>query len=39
MKKILNWIPTTSLSEGIKKTVDWYINNSGENYEHRKDIA
>jgi len=39
MKKILNWIPTTSLSDGIKKTVDWYINNSGENYEHRKDIA
>lgn len=30
MKKTLNWSPTTSLREGIKKTVDWYINNVGE---------
>ena len=28
MKKIFNWEPLTSLREGIKKTVEWYINNS-----------
>jgi GDP-L-fucose synthase len=30
MKKILNWVPTTSLRDGIEKTVEWYINNVGE---------
>lgn len=30
MEKILNWSPTTSLREGIRKTVNWYINNVGE---------
>ena len=27
MKKIFNWVPPTSLREGIKKTVEWYIKN------------
>jgi GDP-L-fucose synthase len=27
MKEIFNWIPPTSLEEGIKKTVTWYENN------------
>jgi len=27
MKKIFNWIPPTSLEEGIEKTVEWYIKN------------
>ena len=27
MKKIFNWVPPTSLREGIKKTVEWYIEN------------
>ena len=26
MKKIFNWVPPTSLGEGIEKTVEWYIN-------------
>ncbi len=26
-KKILNWSPKISLEEGIKKTVDWYLEN------------
>ena len=30
MKKILNWVPPTRLRDGIKNTVDWYINNVGE---------
>jgi GDP-L-fucose synthase len=28
LKKIFNWVPPTSLREGIEKTVDWYMNNS-----------
>ena len=31
MRKIFNWVPPTSLKDGIKKTVEWYIN------ENRKD--
>jgi GDP-L-fucose synthase len=27
MKKIFNWVPPTNLQEGIKKTVDWYLEN------------
>ena len=27
MKKIFNWVPPTSLREGIEKTVEWYIKN------------
>lgn len=27
-RKILGWRPTTEFKEGIKKTVDWYLNNS-----------
>ena len=27
LKKIFNWVPPTSLREGIKKTVEWYTNN------------
>lgn len=30
LKKIFNWVPSTSLREGIEKTVEWYINNSRE---------
>jgi len=26
LKNIFNWVPPTSLEEGIKKTVEWYIN-------------
>ncbi len=26
MKEELNWTPETSVEEGIKKTVDWYVN-------------
>lgn len=25
MKQVLNWTPPTSLDEGLKKTVDWYL--------------
>ena len=28
LKKIFNWVPPTSLREGIEKTVEWYLNNS-----------
>lgn len=28
MQKVLNWAPQTSLRDGIKKTVEWYIGNS-----------
>jgi GDP-L-fucose synthase len=31
MQKIFNWRPQTSLRDGIKKTVEWYINNSEGN--------
>lgn len=27
LKNFLNWVPQTSLSEGIQKTIEWYINN------------
>lgn len=27
IKRDLGWIPDTSFSEGIKKTIDWYLNN------------
>lgn len=27
MKKIFNWTPETTLEEGIRKTVEWYVNN------------
>jgi len=27
MKKIFNWVPETTLEEGIKKTVEWYLEN------------
>lgn len=27
MKKALNWEPPTSLREGLKKTIDWYMKN------------
>lgn len=27
MKKIFKWFPPTTLKEGIKKTVDWYLKN------------
>ena len=27
LEKIFNWVPLTSLREGIEKTVEWYINN------------
>jgi len=27
MKKIFNWMPPTALTDGIKKTIDWYENN------------
>jgi GDP-L-fucose synthase len=30
MKKALNWAPPTSLKDGIRKTVDWYLSNVGE---------
>ncbi len=30
MKKILGWIPPTSLEEGLKKTIDWYLANREE---------
>jgi GDP-L-fucose synthase len=26
MRKILNWEPKTNLKDGIKKTINWYIN-------------
>jgi GDP-L-fucose synthase len=28
LRSIFNWVPPTSLKEGIKNTVEWYINNS-----------
>ncbi len=28
LRDIFNWVPPTSLREGIEKTVEWYINNS-----------
>ena len=28
LKEIFNWVPPTSLREGIEKTIEWYINNS-----------
>ena len=28
MKEIFNWVPQTTLEEGIKKTVEWYLTNS-----------
>lgn len=28
LKKIFNWIPPTSLKEGIKETVKWYMDNA-----------
>ncbi|MDR0373377.1 MAG: NAD-dependent epimerase/dehydratase family protein [Nitrososphaerota archaeon] len=31
MKRVLHWIPKTTLRDGVKKTVEWYINNGGEN--------
>ena len=27
IKKAINWRPKTSLSEGLLKTVEWYLNN------------
>jgi|SRR3989344_281481 len=27
VKKILKWEPKTTIEEGLKKTIDWYINN------------
>jgi len=30
MKNVLGWYPPTSLEEGMKKTVDWYIANKEE---------
>jgi GDP-L-fucose synthase len=27
MKEIFKWIPPTTLEEGIKKTIDWYLDN------------
>lgn len=27
LKKIFNWTPPTNLKDGIKKTVEWYLNN------------
>lgn len=32
MKEIFNWVPQTSLEEGIKKTVEWYFK---KNYEKK----
>ena len=26
--KILNWNPEVKLNDGIKKTVEWYVNNN-----------
>ncbi|MFX1329410.1 MAG: GDP-mannose 4,6-dehydratase, partial [Promethearchaeota archaeon] len=31
-KKILNWEPTTSLEEGLKKTIAWFKNNERNQY-------
>lgn len=28
MRKLYNWVPPTSLKNGVKKTVDWYYKNS-----------
>ena len=28
LKKIFNWVPPTSLREGVEKTVEWYLHNS-----------
>jgi len=30
MKRVLNWYPPTSLEEGMKKTIDWYVTNKEE---------
>jgi len=27
MKEVFNWVPSTGLKEGIKKTVEWYLTN------------
>jgi len=27
MKEVFNWVPPTTLEEGIKKTIDWYLDN------------
>jgi GDP-L-fucose synthase len=39
LKKIFNWIPHTTLKEGIARTVAWYMENpqEGGTYESRKD--
>lgn len=30
MEKVLNWYPSTSLEEGMKKTIEWYVANKEE---------
>jgi len=30
MREVLNWEPPTSLREGLKKTIDWYLANKEE---------
>ena len=27
IRKALNWKPNTSFKEGLRKTIDWYVNN------------
>ena len=33
MKKIFNWVPPTSLEEGIEKTVEWYKNSKKDEFQ------
>ena len=30
MKKVFKWEPPTSLRQGLKKTIDWYLENKEE---------